>query len=173
MRILAFDISSVHTGVSVIDGYGYIDLSSVGTIDPPPKFSIGQKLLYFEQAVKKLIKKYAPDEIVIEDIFHGPNAKTFKVLAQFRGVALKIIWEKTGREAHSLMPMEARRIVGIRYKKEEAFADATKLFGLKDWDFTKTNDMVDSIVLGMALYRLLTGQATLSVKPTKRKRKSK
>jgi Holliday junction resolvasome RuvABC endonuclease subunit len=172
MRILAFDISSVHTGVSVCQD-GYIDLSSVCTIDPSVKYSLGQKLLYFEKAVKRLIKKHTPDEIIVEDIFIGFNPKSFKVLAMFRGVAIKTIQEKTGKDPHSLMPTEARRIVGIRYKKEEAFADATKLFGLKDWDFTKTNDMVDSIVLGMALYRLLTGQATLSVKPTKRKRKSK
>lgn len=171
MKILAFDISSVHTGVSICQD-GYLDITSVGTIDPPAKLSMGEKLVYFEKAIKRLIKQHVPDEIIVEDIFIGRNAKSFKVLAMFRGVALKVIYEKTNRDAYSLMPTEARRIMGIRCKKEEAFEDATKLFGLINWNFDKTNDMVDSMVLAMALHKILTGQAQ-QTKLVKRKKKVK
>ena len=88
MKILAFDISSISTGVALIKD-GYLIKKYCSTIQPNPKKSMGERLTYFVYELAEKIDQHKPDLIVIEDIFRGRNIKTFKVLAQFRGVAIQ------------------------------------------------------------------------------------
>jgi Holliday junction resolvasome RuvABC endonuclease subunit len=174
MRILGLDISSTCTGVSVIND-GYLDFNALDTIEPSDKFSLGQKLLFFEKAVKKLLKKYRPDCVVFEDIFKGPNAKTFKLLAMFRGVAFKAIFEVLKFDPKSIMPTEARKLVGASgVKKEDGFAFVVKKYNLTNYKFEEHNDIADAIVLALA--RHIQYQHELANPPKqvkKRKKKSK
>lgn len=146
MKILAFDISSSSTGYSVLEDkklkkYGLIELSS--------KSSHGKKLYDFEQELVKIILQENPDLIIIEDIFKGRNANTFKVLSLFRGVAIKAIYGIIKDDPISLMASEARSLVGCPNSKEEAFDFVIANFKVK-FDFDKHNDIADSIVLGLA-----------------------
>ena len=155
MKILAIDVSSACSGYCILED-GYLDIGSVNTIVPrglkqKDKLTLGQKLLFFENSVKAIIKKYKPNLIVVEDIFKGPNAKTFKTLAAFRGVAFKICQQLTKKDPISLMPTEARKLINIKgKKKEDAFEFVVKKYKLKHYVFEKDNDKTDAIVLALA-----------------------
>ncbi len=151
-KILGLDVSSSCTGYCIVED-GYLDVNSLGTIEPDGKLSIGQKLLYFEKSIKKLIKKYSPDFIIIEDIFKGPNAKTFKLLAMFRGVAFKTVQEKIKKDPISVMPTEARKLIGAGVTKEDAFAFIVKKYKFYSFKFETHNDIADSIVLALAYFK--------------------
>jgi Holliday junction resolvasome RuvABC endonuclease subunit len=173
MIILALDISSKSTGYAVLqddlpiaDGYGLIC--------PSPKFTIGAKLVYFQNEVVALITKFKPDVIVTEQIFRGPNTATFKVLSQFSGVALKTIFEQIGREPEMMLAVEARSCLGVRYKKEEAFEDLTSKFNLQHFDnFEQHNDIVDAFALAFAIVEIRKGNYAKPVRSPRSRKKRK
>jgi len=169
MLILALDISSVGTGFStLVDGH----IDAYGIISPNKKLSLGAKLLYFEKEVKYLIKQYKPDYIIVEDIFCF-NKVSFKCLAEFRGVAIKAIYEAYGKDPYSIMAVEARKIMGVGTKKEDAFIGITKLCNLKNFDFIRDNDIVDSFCLGLACYRMINNKDFYCKEKRKKKRKTR
>jgi len=167
MLILALDISSVGTGFCFIED-GKIN-GIYGVIAPDKKLNLGAKLLYFEQEIKKLIIQYKPDDIIVEDIFCF-NKVSFKCLAEYRGVAFKIIYELTGKDPYSVMAVEARKIMGVGSKKQDAFNGIIKICNLKGFDFDRDNDIVDSFCLGLAYDKILSN-SVMNVKKNTKKNK--
>lgn len=172
MKILAFDVSSMSTGYSVINN-GRLLKGSLGMIQPNPRRQYGERLQVFESELKKIIQKHNPDIIVVEDIFKGRNIKTFRSLAMFRGVAIKAIYDETMKDPVIIMASEARSLVGSENKKEKAFEFITSKFKL-DLDFDTQNDIADSIVLALAGHIMdKKGIDAKSIQNTRRKKKRK
>lgn len=69
-------------GKHVVIDYGCIETKVNGEV-PQRLFEVGE-------AVEKLIKKYKPDLISIEDLFFGTNSKTAFLVGQARGVVIFI-----------------------------------------------------------------------------------
>jgi Holliday junction resolvasome RuvABC endonuclease subunit len=115
----------------------------------------GERLIQLEKGIKKILKKYKPDCVVIEDIFKGRNANTFKILSLFRGVAIKIIYEFIKQDPLSIMASRARSALGIKNHKEDAFAFIVAKYPTLGLTFNKENDIADAIVLGLAGYKEL------------------
>jgi Holliday junction resolvasome RuvABC endonuclease subunit len=153
MKILGLDISISSTGYCIFNN-GKLMKKSCGLIQPNPKETYGQRLLFLEKEIKKVIKKNKPDEVVIEDIYKGRNAKTFKILSMARGVVIKTIYEETGKDPISVMASSARSLVGIKNKKEIAYEFIVKKYKLKDYEFNKHNDIVDAIVLALSAHTM-------------------
>ncbi len=168
MLILALDVSSKSTGWSVIldgkltDGYGLIS--------PNKKFSQGAKLSFFREQIKTLYYKYNPDLVIVENIFCGINKISFRCLAEFRGVAFQTLFEITGRDPYSIMAVEARKIMGVGTKKEDAFSGIVNKYNLIGFDFEKDNDIVDSFCLGLAYQKILDGAQIMPVIRSKKRR---
>jgi Holliday junction resolvasome RuvABC endonuclease subunit len=170
-KILGLDISSVSTGHCIINN-GRLTKSTLGIITNDSKLSTGAKLCHFEREVRKLITNYKPDHVVIEDIFRGPNIKTFKALAMFRGVCFKVVFEMIGKEPISIMPSEARKLVGVEgITKEDGFAYVIDRYSFPDYTFDTHNDITDSIILALAYHQAKTLGVKIGV--TKKKRKKK
>ena len=167
MKIVAFDVSSACTGLCVFED-GYLQRDTVSTISPDKKLTMGGKLFYFEQQIKKVIVKHKPDNIILEDIFRGPNIKTFKHLAMFRAIVFKVCFEKLKKDPITFMPSEARRMVGCGIKKEDAFAFVINKYNLTNYVFDNDNDRADAIVLGLAYF-----SGNKIIKPIKKRKKSK
>lgn len=167
MKILGLDVSSLSTGFALMKD-GYLDVNSIGTIQPNPKYLVGQKLVFFEKELKKLIKKYSPDEIVVENIFKGPNVNTLKLLSMWRGIVFKVSWEKLKKDPISIMPTEARKLVGVPgSSKEEAFAFVVKKYNFTNFVFKNDNDRTDAIILALSYFF----PHSIKIKKTKRKKK--
>lgn len=155
--LLALDISSKSTGYAILED-GYLCFDTIGMIKINPKGQCGERLTKLEKEIKKILKKYKPDCIVIEDIFSGRNANTFKILSMFRGIAIKTIYEFTKQDPLIIMASKARSSLGIKNHKEDAFEFISKKYPTLNWVFKKDNDMADAIVLGLAGFKDLKGK---------------
>jgi Holliday junction resolvasome RuvABC endonuclease subunit len=170
-KVLGLDVSSSCTGYCIVED-GYLLKNTINTIIPNEKSSLGQKLVFFEKVLRKIISKYNPDHIIIEDIFKGPNAKTFKTLAMFRGVAFKVVFEKIKKDPICVMPTEARKMVGVNgITKEDAFEYIINRYNFTDYIFDKDNDKTDAIVLALSYDGTLL--RTSSKKPKIKRKKKK
>ncbi len=70
-------ISSQNSVVSSLD-YGCIETEANGKTE--------DRLLIISSEIEKLIKKYKPDVLAIEELFFGANSKTALIVGQARGV---------------------------------------------------------------------------------------
>ena len=168
-KILGLDVSSASTGYCVINN-GRLLKSSLGTINPNSKDSYGARLQYFANELIQILRTHKPDKVVMEDIFKGPNAITFKTLAMFRGVCFKVVFGEIGQDPICVMPTEARKLVGVDgVTKEDGFDFIIKKYSLPDYEFETHNDITDSIVLGLAYCEM--EKQGLTEKDLRRKKK--
>ncbi len=111
MRVLGIDPSSQATGYGLIefrvDRYRVVDY---GTIKPSPKSLLPHKLLEIKAGVDKLIDRYAPEEVAIENPFYARNIKTAMTLGQVRGAVLVAV-AGCGRPLFEYSPLEIKKAV--------------------------------------------------------------
>lgn len=84
MKIFGIDISSKCTGWSLLENG---QLKEYGKIEPNSKMTMAQKLYLFQVELTKILDKYKPDYIAIEDVIYVHSQTTLKVLARFNGIA--------------------------------------------------------------------------------------
>lgn len=169
MKILAFDLASKTTGVSVINN-GKLLKKYCELIELNPKHSYGQRLQQFECEIKNKIRLHKPDICVIEDIYKGRSALVFKILSLFRGVAIKSIYDEMNKDPISIMASSSRSLLGIKNTKEDAFKFINQKYKL-GFKFSTDNDKADAIVLGLACHEMLKQGLTEKDLRTKKKRK--
>jgi crossover junction endodeoxyribonuclease RuvC len=86
--ILGIDPGVASTGYSFLkDGLNF-EVLDYGVITTSPKELFSQRLKYIHQALTKLIKKFKPDVIAVEQLFFCKNVKTALMVGQARGVIL-------------------------------------------------------------------------------------
>ncbi len=86
MKILGLDVSTKSTG-------WFITKRSCGILAPDSKLSFEEKLVWFRIELGKILDKYKPDVVVIEDAYYRPgfgNIHTLKALVKFAGVAQEL-----------------------------------------------------------------------------------
>ncbi len=145
MKILGLDVSTKSTG-------WFVTKRSCGKIVPDKNLSFGDKLVFFRTEVSKLLCKYKPDIVVIEDAYYRPgfgNIHTLKALTKFAGVALElcasqdipteIITATTARK-HCCGGHEGK------FGKQEVFDFFVKKYSL-DWNYKEHNDVTDAMAL--------------------------
>lgn len=171
--ILALDLSLNSTGFCILKNGNLIDSLS-GIIKQDQKSCIGEKLSIIDNSVKQLLRAHRPANVVIEDIFRGPNVNTFKTLAMVRGVVFSRLFEEGMDDRITVISASsARSVLGIQKTKEGAFRDIVKRHKF-NYNFDEHNDLVDSIVLGLACYKMNKRGITESdLRPKKKRRKRK
>jgi crossover junction endodeoxyribonuclease RuvC len=75
-------------GVVVKEGAGVIKLIAYGVIETPAKQNTNTRLLTLHNELKKIIGNFQPNQVGIEKLFFGKNAKTAMMVGEARGVAL-------------------------------------------------------------------------------------
>jgi len=89
MIIIGFDPGTAITGYGVIEVLGNkIKPIDYGCIITDKKSSTAERLMIIDKEASKLIKKYKPKKIAVEDIFFFKNLKTAIKVSQARGVIL-------------------------------------------------------------------------------------
>lgn len=166
-NVLALDISSASTGHAVFKD-GKMVKGSLGVIALSHK-THGERLHFFEKALRDLIRKYKPKKILIEDIWRGPNPRTMQVLAYYHGATRKVVFEAINQEPIVLQTTPVRRIIEAKYEvilapskkvkiaknikkssKELTFDFIKKKYKLRGYVFKKHNDITDAIALCLA-----------------------
>jgi Holliday junction resolvasome RuvABC endonuclease subunit len=108
MKILGVDISSRSTGWAIIQDDKLLDY---GKIVPSGKMSLGQKLCLFGNEISKVIEKYKPDEIAIEDVVQVSSVSVTKILSRFNGVAIIEAYKYLQRDPPLYAPSEWKKVL--------------------------------------------------------------
>ena len=86
MRVLSIDPGLGITGFSILESIkNQTRLSAYGIIKPKPKDSLPKRLNYLFEEVNKILDKFLPDVLAVEDAFYSKNVKSAMILGQARG----------------------------------------------------------------------------------------
>lgn len=89
LRVLGIDCGTTSTGYGVIESDGQKErVLDFGVIRASPRLTLPQRLRYIHQQVEKLLKRFAPDAVAIEEVFLAANVKSLRQMSQVRGVVL-------------------------------------------------------------------------------------
>ena len=98
MVVLGIDPGLATLGWGVLkNDRGSFETIEYGVVLTPKEESLPVRLAMLEEGVNKLIDKYHPDEIALEELFFNNNITTGINVAQARGVILLTCVKKCGR----------------------------------------------------------------------------
>ena len=88
-RVIGVDPGLTITGFGILDYKGgQIRTVAFGTIKPPVKESLPNRVEYLNTHMTELLEKFEPNAFAIEDTFFSQNVKSALLLGQARGVLL-------------------------------------------------------------------------------------
>ncbi len=88
-RVIGVDPGLSITGFGILDYKGgQIRTVAFGTIKPPAKESLPNRLEYLNSHMTELLEKFEPHALAIEDTFFSQNVKSALLLGQARGVLI-------------------------------------------------------------------------------------
>lgn len=93
MLILGIDPGTARMGYGLVDsGHGQNDgklkFITAGCLETKMETPMGERLLYLQEEIGKILRKHQPDILAIEQLFFGVNSKTAMAVGQARGVVL-------------------------------------------------------------------------------------
>lgn len=111
MIILGIDPGLANTGWGVIEVRGMqCRARAYGCIHTEKSEGLPRRLARIHQEVDTVIKRYAPEEVAIEEIFFCSNAQSAIATAQARGAAL-VACATCGLEIGEYTPMQIKQAV--------------------------------------------------------------
>ena len=84
-----------------------------GTIQTHASEEMGQRLAFINRELAAIINKFRPDDIAIEELFFGKNAKTAVKVAHARGIVMMRAVEHTGKIFEYKPAQVKQAIVGV------------------------------------------------------------
>jgi crossover junction endodeoxyribonuclease RuvC len=90
MRILGIDPGTRYFGYGVIErlGPGRVRYVECGVLEPRRAGALAERLAEIAEGLREVIAELAPEEVAVEGVFHGVNARSALQLGHSRGVAL-------------------------------------------------------------------------------------
>jgi crossover junction endodeoxyribonuclease RuvC len=140
---------------TVIIGYGIIkdsdkklDCIEYGFIPTQPDSPAAQQLEEIDRQIAKLIKKYKPQQIAVEDIFFFKNAKTVIKVSQARGVILTRA-ARMKVPVREFTPLQVKQAVTSygRAEKQQVQKMVKILLNLKE--LPKPDDAADALAVAI------------------------
>jgi len=175
MKILGIDLAYNHAGWAFMEEpknktrkLKLIEKDII-SVDDKLKLNMAQKLVFMSKELFKVIRKYKPDIVVLEDTFTGANAEVTAKLNNAKGMALVLIYNLMKSEPICATAATVRSCIGIK-SKEDVFYYYQKLYKLPK-DFKKYNDLSDAIAL--AHYYYYTKNNMCAEKKSKSKKSKK
>ena len=118
MIILGLDVSSISTGWSIVStepsAKNSLKLDNFGIIHNNSSMSVIQRLYFQSNEIKKILEKFRPDEIAMEEtvFVHGP--KIMKTLSRFSGIALLQCYTYNKKEVCLYEPARWKKSLNIK-----------------------------------------------------------
>ncbi len=157
MIILGLDPGLATLGYGVIekDNKGNSRAIDCGVILSPKDEGLPVRLAMLEEGLCKILDKYQPDEVAIEELFFSKNITTGIAVAHARGVILLTCVKKCGK-LYEYTPMQIKQaLTGYgRADKKQMQSVVASLLKLKT--IPKPDDAADA--LGVALCHAFTSR---------------
>lgn len=149
MIILGIDPGTATTGFGVLkSSLGKISVIDYGCILTSSKLEMPERLDFIGENLKKIIAKYKPHAIAVEELFFFKNAKTVISVGQARGVVL-FIGKSTGLEVFEYTPLQVKQaVVGYGRAEKRQMQNMVKMIlGLKS--VPKPDDAADALAVAI------------------------
>jgi len=132
MIVLGVDPGSQRTGYGAVESDGRRHrLLEAGVLAPGARLCLADKLRHIHEGVVRLIARFEPDALAVEDVFHHTNTRTALVLGHVRGVVL-LAGAQAGVPVHEYPPATVKlQVTGSgRAEKSQVAFMVTRLLGL-------------------------------------------
>ena len=148
-RVIGVDPGLSATGFGIIDQKaGQTRVVAYGTIKPPSKETLANRLEYLNSHMTNLLGKFEPHVMAIEDTFHSKNVKSALLLGQARGVLLLAAASK-GIIAIDYAPRKVKQsVVGSGAADKKQVQYMVKQI-LKIDSMPKSLDISDALAIGL------------------------
>ena len=153
MIILGIDPGTAITGYGVIENNkGKVKAVDYGCILTDKGLKMPERLDLLGEELKKIIKKYKPQAMAVEELFFFKNAKTVITVGQARGVILfvgKNVGKKTGIDIYEYTPLQVKQaVVGYgRADKKQVQSMVKAILGLNE--IPKPDDAADALAIAI------------------------
>ena len=152
MRVLSIDPGLGITGFSILESKAQkIQVVAYGTIKSKSKDSVPERLNYIFQEMTKILNKFMPNSLAIEDAFYSNNVKSAMVLGQARGAVIL-----SGAQAkipiYEFAPRKVKMSVcgnGAATKEQVAFM-VSRILQLSEQP--KPLDVTDAMAVGICFF---------------------
>lgn len=136
-------------GWAIVEAHGSSSTSKYyGCIETSPKKPVEERLEEIYTEISKIIKKYSPEALSIEDLFFSNNAKTAFVVGQARGVIL-LCASQNNLEVSIFTPLQVKMaITGYGRAEKNQIGQMVKTI-LKLPQIPKPDDTADALAIGL------------------------
>tara|TARA_E500000178_G_scaffold83392_1_gene81718 strand:- start:611 stop:1090 length:480 start_codon:yes stop_codon:yes gene_type:complete len=153
MRILSIDPGLSVTGFGILESVktGQINLLAYGLIKPPIKDTLPRRLNFLFEETIKILDKFNPEALAIEDLFFSKNFKSAMALGQARG-ALILAAAQANLPVSEYAPRKVKMSVcgnGAASKEQVGYM-VSKTLKLKS--LPKSYDISDAIAVGICFF---------------------
>lgn len=149
MRILGIDPGFGRVGWGVVEGGGSSWRAvAYGCIETSPKKSFVERLADIHGELLKVIKKYRPERMAVEELFFFKNVTTAIEVGQARGVILLSAVE-AGVEVDEFTPLQVKQgLTGYgRAEKGQMQKMVAMILGVKEK--IKSDDAADALAIAL------------------------
>lgn len=144
MIILGIDPGTATTGYGVIKKDNNLEMIAYGCIKTTTDYSTAERLNILDKELSKIIKKYKPEKIAIEDIFFFKNVKTAVKVSQARGVILARA-AKTKKQIIEYTPLQIKQAVTSYGRADKNQVQQMVKLLLKLKQIPKPDDAADAL----------------------------
>ena len=150
MIILGIDpgIATLGYGVIEKDDRGNFRAIDCGVVTTPKDEGLPVRLAMLEEGVSKVLERYKPDEVAMEELFFSKNITTGIAVAHARGVALLTCVKACGR-LYEYTPMQIKQALTGYGKADKKQIQATVASILKLPTIPKPDDAADALAIAL------------------------
>ena len=154
MKILSFDQSTRCSGYAYFEDSKYIES---GVVDmSKSKLETDKRSFEMAKELWKIIKKYKPDEIVLENVQQQSNPATMIVLARLAGMIIGYA-EAHNVHVHILLPSQWRKQLGYsqgaKVKRQELKQQSID-YVKENFGLDLPEDQCEAIAEGVAAHKI-------------------
>ena len=150
MIILGVDPGLATLGYGVIEKneQGKFRMLDYGVVLTPKNEGLPVRLAMLEEGISKIMDKFSPDEVAMEELFFSKNITTGIAVAHARGVALLTCVKRCGR-LYEYTPMQIKQaLTGYgKADKKQMQSVVTSLLKLKT--VPKPDDAADALAIAL------------------------
>lgn len=154
LRVVSFDQSTRCSGYAVFEDGEYIES---GIVDmSKSKLETDKRSFEMAKELWKIIKKYKPDEIVLENVQQQSNPATMIVLARLAGMIIGYA-EAHNVHVHILLPSQWRKALGYsqgaKVKRQELKQQSID-YVKENFGLDLPEDQCEAIAEGVAAHKI-------------------
>ena len=150
MIILGIDPGLATLGYGVIekDERGNFRAIDHGVVLTPKEESLPVRLAILEEGIKKILDKFHPDEVAMEELFFSKNITTGIAVAHARGVALLTCVKECGR-LYEYTPMQIKQALTGYGKADKHQIQSVVTSMLRLQAVPKPDDAADALAIAL------------------------